>query len=171
MTPSTLIVGVGSDHGDDQVGWLVARELANRCLPGCEVRHARTPSSLLSWLDDRDRLILCDACRGTGSPGTIQRWLWPAVGLQQAGWLGTHDLSLPGVLSLAAQFGWLPRTTVIWGIEVALPVPGTDVSSLMVQSANTVAGRIEAEMAALCPGVAAMASCSNHVSKEWTGRA
>ena len=38
MIDSTLFVGVGSPHGDDQVGWLVARALADMSPKNCEVR-------------------------------------------------------------------------------------------------------------------------------------
>lgn len=148
MTHSTLVVGIGSDHADDQFGWLVARTLMDGNPQAYEVRMARTPCELLGWLDDREQLILCDACIGAGHPGTIQRWVWPANEFQQVGWSGTHDIALPGVLSLADRFGWLPRVVVIWGMEATGTAQRIEASSLALQSAAIVADAIRAELTA-----------------------
>src|SRR5688572_26163325 len=52
MTVDTLVVGIGSDHGDDRVGWLVADALQTRAPADVSVRHAKTPLDLLDWLDE-----------------------------------------------------------------------------------------------------------------------
>ncbi|MEZ6057610.1 MAG: hydrogenase maturation protease [Planctomycetaceae bacterium] len=108
----TLVVGIGSPHGDDQAGWLVAREVTE-----CDARLAKSPADLLDWIADFDRLIVCDACQGLGAVGTARRWDWPSDQLPNATRSGTHDLSLPQVLHLCDTLGWLPREVIIWGIE------------------------------------------------------
>ncbi|MGI9427921.1 MAG: hypothetical protein ACR2NM_04645, partial [Bythopirellula sp.] len=98
----TLIVGIGSPHGDDQAGWLVAERLATDLdHDNIAVRKATSPVQLLDWLDSIDRLVVCDACRGLGDVGELRRWLWPSPELADGSWSGTHDFSLIAVLQLA----------------------------------------------------------------------
>jgi len=66
-----LVVGVGSSHGDDQVGWFVAKELMQRSMRNCQVRIAATPLEILNWLEDFTLVHVIDACQGGGRPGTI----------------------------------------------------------------------------------------------------
>jgi hydrogenase maturation protease len=131
----TLVVGIGSPHGDDQAGWLVAERLADdpgigtesvakgtkisNHPPGIIVRQAKSPSELLDWLDGMDRLVICDACRGLGRVGELRSWRWPDHELADVSWSGTHDLSLPAVLALADRLGRLPPRVTIWSVEGA----------------------------------------------------
>ena len=49
----TLVVGVGSHHGDDQAGWLVADLLAASASEDVAVRKAKTPAEILDWFTSR----------------------------------------------------------------------------------------------------------------------
>jgi hydrogenase maturation protease len=120
-TQTILVVGIGSAHGDDQIGWLVAKELMRRSIENCRVRIAATPLELLNWLEDCTLLHVIDACQGTGPPGTIYRLPWPCSEMEQREWSGTHDFHLASVLRLAQQLEQLPSRVVVWGIEM----PGT----------------------------------------------
>jgi hydrogenase maturation protease len=116
---ATLFVGLGSPHGDDQVGWLVAERLDAGPPPGWAVRRATVPLDLFDWLGGIGRLVLCDACTGGGRPGQLHRWRWPdatIAGLLRP--LGSHDFGLQDVLRLADTLGELPPETVLWGIEI-----------------------------------------------------
>lgn len=117
MTRATLIVGLGSDHGDDQAGWRAAERLAR--IPGAPVvRLARSPCDLLDWLDGVERLVVCDACQPNGVPGAVHRWDWPTDELSRLHSASSHDLGLAQVLSLASCLGRLPPRVVVWGIEI-----------------------------------------------------
>lgn len=117
---TTLVVGIGSPHGDDQAGWIIADRLAVAAdAARFQVRKAKSPSELLDWLDGVDRLIVCDACRGLGAAGQVRSWQWPDVSLSAPMWSGTHDLSLPAALQLAERLGRLPDTVVVWSVEAA----------------------------------------------------
>lgn len=74
----TLLVGLGSPHGDDQAGWLVAEALADRVdvPPHCRVRQAAVPVDMLDWLDEIHTLHIIDACRGESVIGTVHRQVW-----------------------------------------------------------------------------------------------
>jgi hydrogenase maturation protease len=131
----TLVVGIGSPHGDDQAGWLVAERLADDPGIGTEsvlkgtkasghcptviVRKATSPGELLVWLDGLDRLVICDACRGLGRVGAVREWTWPVHEFADAAWSGTHDLPLPAVLELAQRLRRLPPRVTIWSVEGA----------------------------------------------------
>ncbi|MEX0818027.1 MAG: hydrogenase maturation protease [Pirellulaceae bacterium] len=130
MTKHTLIVGVGSPHGDDQAGWLVAEQLAETLdQDDVEVRKATAPAQLLDWLDGTDRLIVCDACHGLGRIGQVRRWTWPDRELADAVWAGTHDLALPAVLQLVDRLGRLPQSMVVWSVEGAASNTPATISS------------------------------------------
>lgn len=130
----TLAVGIGSPHGDDQIGWAVMRELAVATCGEVEVKMASQPAELLDWLQDVDDLIICDACQADGMAGEIYRWQWPTDSLSTNQRAGSHDLSLPFALSLADRLGKLPQRVIVWGMELGDSSPGAPLSSA-VQSA------------------------------------
>src|SRR5262245_40512606 len=113
-----LIVGIGSHHGDDQVGWRVAEELERNLPPAAAVRLASTPADLLNWLDGIDLLLVCDGCRGSGAPGHARRWSWPNIVEERLTWSGTHNLGLIETLSLAERLGHLPFHVAVWTVEM-----------------------------------------------------
>jgi hydrogenase maturation protease len=124
-TPRTLIVGIGSPHGDDQIGWRVANTLRFAVSPANEVREASTPSQLLDWLDGVDRLIVCDACQvrrrgpddSSGDALRVHRWQRPTLQVSMLRSAGSHSFGLPQVLQLAERLGSLPQEVIVFGIE------------------------------------------------------
>lgn len=126
--PPTLLVGIGSEHGGDQLGWQVARAIAPLELAGLEVRIAAKPFDLLDWLGNCKSLHVCDACldatgdadRSSGETkrGRIHRWEWPDLPVEPLSWSGTHDFGLVGALQLAAELAWLPPQVIVWGMAV-----------------------------------------------------
>ena len=113
----TLVIGLGSPHGDDQVGWRVA-EMLSRCVGGnVRVRLSGAPSQLWDCLDEDELLIVCDACHiDTIPPGSILRWDWPATEVARTSFSGSHDFPLPEVLELASVIGSLPPRVTLWGV-------------------------------------------------------
>ena len=120
----TLVVGIGSPHGDDQIGWAVMRQLALQTPGDIEIKTAIQPAELLDWIQDVDQLIICDACQADGATGEIYRWQWPTESIATCKHAGSHDLSLPFVLSLADRLGKLPQRVIVWGVEVGDVSPG-----------------------------------------------
>jgi hydrogenase maturation protease len=122
-----LFAGIGSPHGDDRIGWLVADRLGKLerlTLLDIEVRQASTPSHLLDWLDGFDRLVICDAClpsrsqaaAGADSP-RLHRWTWPTLKVSSLRSAGSHAFGLPMVLQLAERLGTLPIEVIVFGVE------------------------------------------------------
>lgn len=115
---TTLIVGVGSVHGDDVAGWAIAEQLLQQlsATTAC-VRIAQSPLEILHWLDRRQTCVICDASHGAGDAGVVRCWQWPCEEITRLRWSGTHDVPLPQVLQLADQLGILPPEVAIWSIE------------------------------------------------------
>jgi hydrogenase maturation protease len=128
MPEAALFVGIGSDHGDDRVGWLVADVVSRLPLLGVAVRSARSPIDLLNWLDGIRWLGVCDACRGEGPIGHWRRWVWPDLDASFGRPSGTHLYGLSDTLRLAAQLGVLPQRVILWGIEIAAATPDSDLT-------------------------------------------
>ena len=114
---SILVVGIGSAHGDDQAGWRVVQQLQNRIDDhSLSVQLAKSPVDLLDWLDGIRHLIICDASRGLGEPGTIHSFRWPSQDFDIET-SGTHNLNLTAVLQLATELGRLPEVVELHLIE------------------------------------------------------
>lgn len=118
ITADTLIIGIGSDYGDDRAGLLIADMLSER-LPACAVLRLRSPVAVLDHLGNNKQLHLVDACKGTGTPGTIARNDWPVAADTEIQFSGTHDFGLLATLQLAEGMGLLPPNVTIWSIEIA----------------------------------------------------
>ena len=148
MNRSHLVIGIGSAHGDDQFGWLVADSLSAESRPEFTVKRARAPADILSWLEGASTLTLCDGCRGTGLPGTLRRWNWPNAEIPSTTFLGTHDLGLVSVLELAQRLQAIPAQVWIWGAEARHCAPGANPTDEIRQAAKRAAEEIRKE---LCP--------------------
>lgn len=120
--PRTLFAGIGSQHGDDRIGWLVADALRERFPSDLEVRQASTPSHLLDWLGGIDRLVVCDACLAptvadTTNRSRLHRWEWPELDATSLRSASSHAFGLPQVLQLAEKLGNLPTQVIVFGVE------------------------------------------------------
>lgn len=114
----TLIVGIGSDFGDDQLGIFVAQQLAAQ-FPAGNIRVLRSPLNLLDCLEGIERLHVVDACRGEGPAGDIVRFDWPTTDLEEVRFQGTHDFPIVAALHLAERLHRLPPHVTIWAAVVA----------------------------------------------------
>ena len=140
----TLIVGLGSHHGADAIGWLTARALT-RLDSTLSVAEAASPSNMLDLMQQKSRLIICDGCQGAGEPGSAHHWLWPHFDLQPLRSSGTHNLTLDEVLRLAETLGTIPQQIDLWGIELPIDSPTAD-SQWLLQVASRAATRIHADL-------------------------
>jgi hydrogenase maturation protease len=114
---STLIVGIGSPFGDDAVGWEIADALLKEDVrPKIKIKKAASPIHLLDWLENVERLILCDACHDGDVIGLARRNVWPDPQLMQLTWTGTHDFSLIATIRLAEKLKRLPPNVVFWTV-------------------------------------------------------
>lgn len=146
----TLVVGIGSPHGNDRLGWDVVDAVARHLEPGSAavtVRRAQVPSDLLDWLDECDRLIVCDACRMGMPLGSIRRWNWPDPEILSQQLAGSHSWHLPGVLELSATLGRLPPEVIVWGAEAGSETahPATPLSPELAATVSALSRDIAGE--------------------------
>jgi hydrogenase maturation protease len=115
-----VILGVGNLLlSDEGVGVHIANELIKRQLPsGVEVIEGGTDGfRLLNVITEADRLIVIDAVKGGGTPGSIYRFNIDDVQNCPPGFkTSVHQIGILEVINLSGLIGKTPHTTVI-GIE------------------------------------------------------
>lgn len=125
--PGRVVVGLGSpDRGDDAVGPAVARAVGALGLPGVTVVEHEDPTELVGLWAGRDLVVVVDAVRSGGAPGSVVR-LETAAGdppLPESAWRsagqgGTHSFGLGASVELARVLGKLPRRLVVVGVEAS----------------------------------------------------
>lgn len=144
-----LVFGLGSPHGDDQAGWLVARQIAEQVVDEgltdrVQVYELRSPWDLLHYVSPDAALVIVDAFASPYSPAPTSdspatAALSAEVTLIDEADLATsplaarssHGGSLPELLQLARTLsGQLGPITII-GIPAHNCAPGSEVSSGM----------------------------------------
>jgi Ni,Fe-hydrogenase maturation factor len=149
-----LIVGLGSAHADDQIGWIIADRLkvSLENQPDIAVRRAAVPLDILDWMDDAERLVLCDACecidllpdylnpnykrwhrfewtggRFTASDSEDTSASFRELPAQPD--RGSHDFGISVVLRLAETTGQLNVPVTLWAIEGRCFLPDQKLSN------------------------------------------
>ena len=80
----SLIVGLGSPHGDDQLGWVAIDLLRPRLPAGTSAHKVRGGLELIECLDGHDAAVVIDAASPAGRPGSIRSFTWPCPELVNA---------------------------------------------------------------------------------------
>jgi hydrogenase maturation protease len=133
-SPRRLLIGVGNpDRGDDGAGRVVARRLRGR--NGCAFEVCECAGEAIALMEawtGFDDVVLVDACRGAGAPGSIHR-LTPAELLQRPRgeprrYESTHGFGVAEAIGLARALGRLPSDLVIYAIEAGHSEAGTGLS-------------------------------------------
>lgn len=127
---SALVIGVGSpDGGDDAVGLQVAEQARLSGRTTLRVLTTTVPTSLLDLWCDHDDVVLIDAVRCAGSPGTVTvRRLDAPQRRARPGARGTHGFGVVQTVELARALHRLPRSLVLVGIEATDLGPGRPLS-------------------------------------------
>ena len=115
-----VILGVGNVLlSDEGVGVHVANELIKMELPAnvSVVEGGTDGFRLLNVITEADRLIVVDAVKGGGEPGTIYRFDINDVRNSPPGFkTSVHQIGILEVIDLSGLIGKTPHTTVI-GVE------------------------------------------------------
>ena len=126
------VVGIGNVlAGDDGAGVALAEALERAGLPpGARVRQAGSdPLAVLEELEAGRQVLLLDACRFGGKPGTMT-WMrlddprWPAA----ASPLSLHGLDLPTVFQLARTLHLPLEKAWLLGVQPAATLGGRGLS-------------------------------------------
>jgi hydrogenase maturation protease len=135
VTPARLVIGIGNpDRGDDGAGRVVAQRLRGR--NGCVLAVSECTGEAIALMEawtGFDDVVLVDACRGAGAPGSIHRFT-PAELLRRGHgeprrYESTHGFGVSEAIGLAQALGRLPSGLVIYAIEGGHFRDGTGLSN------------------------------------------
>jgi len=112
------VVGIGSPHGHDRVGWLLIERLSKRSDVSATVVRLSTPLELLDHLEECEFLLVVDACQTGAVEGSVIRLDWPDRRIQTHQSLSSHGMGIGESLQLAKRLGRLPEQVVLLCLEV-----------------------------------------------------
>ncbi len=126
----TLIVGMGNlIYRDEGVGVHVIQQMQKMKLPDhIELLDIGTSTmDLITYLDGVKKLIVIDAMKAGGAPGTIYQCKSEDLLPEEEGPISLHEIGLLEALSMARKKGLEIETVVIgvepkvfdWGIELS----------------------------------------------------
>ncbi len=171
----TLVVGLGSPHGDDQAGWKVIERLVELQLRGVELRQATVPHDLIDWLEGQTAMHLIDGCvcNGLASDNhdlTHQRFEVVEVsdafrkslrleGSKQRPSAmatierpielrsgGSHQIDAFSVLALAECLNRLPKQVVLWAIPGERFEPGEAITAACANAISSCVSELVEEL-------------------------
>ncbi|WP_157955169.1 hydrogenase maturation protease [Halomonas denitrificans] len=124
------LVGLGSPHGGDRLGWLAVEALREALAGRDDINIdclAQPVDLFLPRVASSERVLLIDAMRGRGPPGTLEAFapgeLPETAALACLSSLSSHGLDLAGTLALAETLGLFPGGIRILGIEMPAEIP------------------------------------------------
>jgi hydrogenase maturation protease len=142
-----MVIGLGSNHGDDRIGWEVVAQLHTIRPTGIQTHCTSDPLTIVDVSTNCSLLIVVDACLGTGLPGTIHRLVWPDTRLAATGGVSSHGVGLVVALRLAEALGKLPPQVIVFAIEADSGEPGSALNPLVEAAIPKVVAMILAEAA------------------------
>ncbi|HUG69251.1 MAG TPA: hydrogenase maturation protease [Pirellulaceae bacterium] len=146
MQQQKLVIGVGSPHGDDAVGWRVVDQLATNVPATVQAVAVREPTQILPHLADAERVWIIDGSRSGGRPGAITRLEWHAGCLLGDSRASSHGCGVDDVLRLSSALGYPASNVVIYAIELSETKPATPLTPEVAAAVTEVTQRILAEI-------------------------
>lgn len=143
----SLVVGIGSAHGDDQAGWQLIDALKARKLASSQLRKASVPHHLMDWLADCDSLHVVDAWEGDGAVLRLDVSGGCITCSRKTRSSNSHQLSIGGVIELADSLGLLPERVMLWAIPGQAFGPNGEIGDRCMQQVELCANRIQRELA------------------------
>ena len=145
-----LVLGVGNALlGDEGIGVHVARALRRRGPPrGVEVVDGGTTGfELLPWFENRDRVVLVDAIRASGEPGTIYRIPAEEVADDLPAASSAHGSDIGALLRSARSLDRAPEIVLVGVVPEASDRPALDLSPSLRRRFEEIAAFVLTEAA------------------------
>lgn len=146
------VIAIGNAlRADDGAGAAVLRRLSGRVPADVAlVEAAGEPAALLEAWEGLERVVIVDAVRGAGAPGTVHRFDAARAPLPaRTGGASTHGLGLAEALELGRALGRLPARVVVVGIEAGAEGQGAGLSPEVEAALDEAAEEV---LAGLGPG-------------------
>ncbi len=118
--PRAAVIAVGNPlRADDGAGAAVLARLAGRVPAGVQLLDTHgEPAALLDAWEGLERVVVVDAVRTGGAPGTVHCFDASSAPLPaRTGSASTHGLGLAEALELGRALGRLPAYIAVVGIE------------------------------------------------------
>ena len=135
MKPRVVVIGVGNLLlKDEGAGIHALQRLQEMDLPGeVTLIDGGTSPDLIACVRAGDRLIIIDAAKAGGEPGTIYRFLPEDLAAGKATVASAHEMGVAENLGLMKLAGNEPAATVIIGVEPKEIDWGTELSPELQQ--------------------------------------
>lgn len=147
--PRPLIVGLGHPaRHDDALGLEVVERIRPRLGDSGDARPCVSDGTeLLDLWEGRGLVVVVDAVRSGGVPGTVHRLEVADLPLPAPfRTASTHNLSIADVIALARSLDRLPTRLVVYGIEGERFDPGVGLSDRVAAAVPALVDRILAEV-------------------------
>lgn len=148
-SPGIAVLGIGNLLLQDEgVGVHSVQRLANRISNGnvAIIDGGTFPDISLLIGENIDKLIIIDAVKGGGKPGTIYRFNLDEVDLDLAPSISLHEISVLNSLKMMALSRRQPKSTVIIGIEPKVIDFGLDLSQEVAEKLPEITELVLAEI-------------------------
>lgn len=134
------LIGFGApDRGDDIAGWSVVDAVTSLQAE----RHSSGSFELVtSWGDDDD-VVIVDAMRSGAVPGTIRRFDAVLDPLPIGTFRSSHAFGPAAIVELARSLDKLPRTLVVYGIEIGTVDHGAPVTQEVSEAIDIVVRELD----------------------------
>jgi len=117
--PATSIIGIGSHHGADQLGWLLCERLKHLDWPDTiDIQLCRTPAQLPELLNHCENAILLDAIKTDTDSGKILQLQLKDLADNPNASHSCHGFGVTEALELATALGQLPASIIILAISI-----------------------------------------------------
>ncbi len=135
LQPRVVVIGVGNLLlKDEGIGIHTIKALQKAILPqDVKIIDGGTVSDLITYSEARDKLILIDAAKAGGEPGTIYRFGPEALASEAGKAISSHELDVEQSLKLMKMMKNEPRKIIIIGVEPKEIDWGTELSPTLQQ--------------------------------------
>lgn len=134
------ILGLGSPHGDDQLGWIVVQRCTS--VPACECRLLKHPWDLVDALESGDVAVVVDAFQGGAPPGTIYQMGEADLEDVPARSMSSHGGSLAEAIRFARLLEPSLGEIQLLGIEIEQSEPAAKLSPAVKSAIPQLVARI-----------------------------
>ncbi len=149
-TSTTLVMGIGSHHGDDGIGWAVIDQLIERPMDGVCFVKAQVPLDLLDTIDEVSEVHLVDAAVGLDPSESLLRLNYSIpferAALGSISMMGTHGMSVTEVLRIAESLGVYTGHVTIWLCKGQSYQPFEELSEVARQSVSRCVSELVKEL-------------------------
>jgi len=142
------VLGVGNLLlRDEGIGVHVAHALQKIDIPsGVKIIDGGTSLDLPDYIEDVDKLIIIDAVKSGGQPGTLYRFHLQDLDMESRGVISFHEYGLEQSLRMMRLTGKPPKETVIIGVEPKEIDWGTEPSAELQQKIPEIVNAVLSEI-------------------------